>query len=1334
MAARAIVDPSSSWASLLPPSRSRSRSRSSSRAWKPKPTGVHPNHESRLQIQTGSRAGPRSTTSLVSSGSRNTTTTTHYSGGTVLRRYNITASTTTTTNGGDAILPDYTASLSQQLASSPPLLSLSIPSSTPPPVPIDWCTHPSAPSDHHHHPCPHGCDRPETPITSVSFPISNPVSHPLTDPVTEPIFPSDPLDIFPTNSTFSESGLRAKRLALLRRSSNFSREWRHDPKRNKKAQEAARRIIEGCHPREKKGGMRDRVKRWGRELGTLKGLRGSKDGGAAAAAAAGRRGEEGERKKEARWSWKRGWKGDNGLGESGGHKSKEKPAAAAAAAAEQTRWQLALGPGDETTSIPAPSPVPKPPRNSVVMEQLYMAEGIGVGSTKTSSGSRRNRLGQAEEKDTANRKYANNAGQGREVHEHEKMQSKQKNRTSGLWKRGMEKVKKLLVLSTDKSKARSASRTATSTRPYNAAKAKIVDTSLLHPHWKGRHLGEVKGINDQHPSSESPAGAFLLPSLLPRPKHSFSKSATMEVPETTTTMARDNKTDKSDNESMVAPPTTWYIDDDEVSHFEEGKRPRSAEEKGKGIDYSLYHEDSVFKIQTRGFPPPRPYPGPKERCKCYNCTKTLLLRETAPAANQENGSLMQTYQGRVPSYQTTTSTRSSWSISSNQTPPEDQFPPRPALRPSPTYLGSLLPPYQDTWALPPLQISGDFSKAPEFTAFTHTPTGRLSGTFQKSVAPRNVTPSRYGSHGEEEDENFWSGTRSKNRHGDSVKPGFHGFMKGGETYYPAVKELTKNLKTKSSKTTTSEQIPTKAWTETWTKTPTKTPQKLAGPQRTNQSQRLLKHQNHPYSHRQILKSEEDRPISSSSRHVSAEVTSNTTFDANQGYYQGINTQEHEYEHERYDEVNNYLYGRAPSYVGPGQRTPDMFFARTPPLALTSSSSSSSLFSSASAPVSPALLSHVSEEGDSNTEEEDPEIHDNLGHQSNDKHGRSHRNYYRQSSRNNKSNSNGNHRSYKTSWSLSISIVSTRARSPRGFRNSKRENKKNSNGSNAHAGPSSWHHETKISSTNRKRSLTTSTTTTTGSSRVSSLDEITTNDNSSSAPRTYSHSQTRSDQTTTGTTGTTGTMDSGNDSRGTLEEEETGDSENGLLRHARTASFQVETDLLIIPLEGVEEYVVPPPSSSSSSHSSSDSRGRGIDGEFESTSKHGIDGCLEVPSDDAPETNMNGDGERRGCAEGNRKRDEGGGDNVEGSWEWERGRKRERERGREGTGYNDVRGEYEYGRGGWRIVDGGNGRVNERGGGGGGGGISIEVRELKDEETETETDTEKGGSVTPSTGQ
>ncbi|KAK3501838.1 hypothetical protein B0T13DRAFT_432377 [Neurospora crassa] len=908
MAARSIIDPSPSLASLLPPSRPSPRSRSSSRAWKPKPTSIRPNNEPQLQIQTSSRAGPQSTTSLASNGSRNTTTTTHYSGGTVLRRYNITSSTTPTTNG--------------------------------------------------------------------------------------------------------ESGLRPKRLPLLRRSSNFSsREWRHDPKRNKKAQEAARRIIEGCHPREKKGGMRDRVKRWGKELGNMKGLRGSKDEGAAAAAAAAELGkEEGKRKGKARWSWRRGWKGDNGHGESGGHKNKGKLPAAAAAAAKQTRWQLALGPGDEITGIPAPPPVPKPPRNSVVMEQLHMAEGFDVASTKTSSGSRRrNHLRQAEKKDTNNRRLADYADSGREVHEHGKMQSKQKHRTSGLWKRGMEKVKKLLVLSMDKGKARSA--------------------------------------------------------------------------KTTTTMDRNNKTDKSDNESMVAPPTTWYIDDDEVSHFEEGKRPKSAEEKGKGIDYSLYHEDSVFKIQTRGFPPPRPSSGPKERCKCYNCTKALLLREMAPPGNQENGSLMQTYQGPVPSCQTTTSARSSWSISSNQTPPEDQFPPRPALRSSPMYLSSLLPPYQHTWTLPPLQISGDFSKAPEFTAFTHTPTGRLSGTFQD------------------------------------------------------------------------EHIPTRVWTETWTKTPTKTSQKLAGPQRTNRSQRLLSHQNHPYSHRQILESEEDRPISSSSGHVAAEITSNTTFDSNQEYYQGINTQEHEYEHERYDEVNNYLYGRAPSHVGPGQRTPDMFFTRPSPRASaalassSSSSSSSASFASASAPVSPALLSHVSEEG-SNTEEEDPQIHDNLGHQSNNNRGRSHQSHYEEE-------------------------------------------------------------ET---------------------------------------------------------------------------EEREGERENGLLRHARTASFQVETDLLIIPLEEVEEYVVPPPLSSSSSSSSSDSSSgsRGFDGEFESRHGDGDDGD-DAPSSESPETNMNEHGERMG--------------------------------------------------GGWRIVDGGNGRVNERGGGGG-GGVNIQVRELKDQgtETETDTDTEKGESVITNTGQ
>ncbi|KAJ4357046.1 hypothetical protein N0V85_009522 [Neurospora sp. IMI 360204] len=85
-------------------------------------------------------------------------------------------------------------------------------------------------------------------------------------------------------------------------------------------------------------------------------------------------------------------------------------------------------------------------------------------------------------------------------------------------------------------------------------------------------------------------------------------------------MDRDNKANESDEESshkssqkpsprrppilrlksMVAPPTYWYIDEkDNESHFGEGKLPRSTKEKGKGIDYRLYHEDSIFKIHRR---------------------------------------------------------------------------------------------------------------------------------------------------------------------------------------------------------------------------------------------------------------------------------------------------------------------------------------------------------------------------------------------------------------------------------------------------------------------------------------------------------------------------------------------------------------------------------------------------------------------------------------------------------------------------------------------------------------------------------------------------------------
>ena len=63
-----------------------------------------------------------------------------------------------------------------------------------------------------------------------------------TDPDIFPLFPSDTLDIYPTNTTTSGS-------TTGRRSSTLSWEWRHDAKRNRKAREAARIIIGGCYAR-----------------------------------------------------------------------------------------------------------------------------------------------------------------------------------------------------------------------------------------------------------------------------------------------------------------------------------------------------------------------------------------------------------------------------------------------------------------------------------------------------------------------------------------------------------------------------------------------------------------------------------------------------------------------------------------------------------------------------------------------------------------------------------------------------------------------------------------------------------------------------------------------------------------------------------------------------------------------------------------------------------------------------------------------------------------------------------------------------------------------------
>ncbi|KAK1783445.1 hypothetical protein QBC45DRAFT_428992 [Copromyces sp. CBS 386.78] len=1066
MSVQSIIDPSPPWKSPLPPARPKAGSRSSSQASKPNLTGKRPKKNgSQLQIQTSSaQANPQSTTSLASNGSMATTTTATYSDGTTLRRYNITR---THTYGGGITLP------SQQLDSdtSSPLLALSLYPSTPPSVPINaFHSHPD--HNHDHGPCPHGCDRSETPVTSVSFPVSNP----RTDPAAAPIFPSDPiLDRITTNATSTNSGSR--------RSSNFSKEWRHDPKRNKKAQEAAGRIIEGGD-----GKRRDR-----------------------------------------------------------------KP--------EETRWQqqrtFGTGDEDDDMAIPAPPPIPKPPRNSVVMERL--AEVLGASSTETSFGfRRRDYLRQAEEtsKDTNNKNRGYHADHNAAREEvHEKTRSKSKNRVSGtgLWKRGLEKAKKLLVLSEKSSrKTHSASRPAT---PRIAARTKIVDTSLLHPHWRARPYLD----------------------------------------------------DASDESSMMAPPRYFYMDENTgESHFGEGEVPRSAEEKGKAIDYSLVHEDSPLKIQVPGYPPP--LPGPKDKCICNRCQTAMDLGAIATASVDQNGYL--------PTYRSLADVPSALADSRAMPPPRFPSRTRPAdrfeSRPLP-----LPPSSQDsTWGLPMIQPSTDFGQAPELT--------------------RNTTRDPWLGSGEPWDEEYEFYEREEFEDPEDPQLGFDsdenpsdddgdGGDDGDDERTDTDKSTDENTDENSDKNADrdTDKSTDRDTQETTPEADSKTENKSAA---------------------EVVEEPFQQPSNPRKRKRSP---SSSDSEPNQKH-----KHEPEHEHEQYDENDHDPCDqRGPSYVGIGQRPPSkLFFTRPRPRALSSSSATNA---SASASVSAALPSPVPEEGGSSNiadaEEHDPQKHDNQGDLSNNnmnskqhRHSHhshhSHHNRYSKSSSNTNTNSNSNdHRWSRSSWSLSISIISTRASSPHSFGNSKRESKRNSSNSkressnskrnssnskrnsssnnrhstgishsthsHSHAEPisSSWYKTTTAKATNRKRSSTTSTTgtTATGSSRVSELDKVTSNDSSSSSSsssfRTHSHAHSHSRTHSGQTTGVVDGVDSVDGGSGSehentlqLEEEEAAggggggsgsereDGRNGPgPRHTRTASVTVESDLFIIPLGEVEDYDLPP---------------------------------------------------------------------------------------------------------------------------------------------------------------
>ncbi|KAK3402782.1 hypothetical protein B0T20DRAFT_485594 [Sordaria brevicollis] len=1334
MTARAIIDPSPPWTALFPPVRSRASSRTS----QTKPVGKRPKNGSR----SSSRPNQKSTTSLAPQGSIMSTTTATYSGGTTLRR--------------------YTTPPSQQPNSSHPLLTISHPSSTPPSIPIETDRLPPGHDhDYLHGPCPHGCNnRSDTPITSISLPVSQPVTEAPTESVhvtIEPIFPSDPLDIYPTNTS---SGSR--------RSSTLSKEWRHDPKRNKKAKKAASRIIEGCYSRKKRGKMwrlKDKVRRWGREFRkrhhTTERLKKKMYDGGRGGGGAGQKEDE----EVARWSWRSGWKGKAGAGHGA--------AAGAAVSADlgERRWPGLVGLDNlDDGVLSPPPPIPKPPRNSVVMERL--AEVLGASSTETSFGlRRRDYLRQVEEKkETAPKTTTTTSSSSRRtdkkrgaVHVHGKYGNMQdkigQDHTTGIRERGVEKFKKFKLLVFPQHRTTySASRPAT---PRITIKTKIVDTSLLHPYWKGRHLN--LGTSGRHSPSESRAGT--LPAARSKDHQPSSKTQqppAMEVPEMTTiTKTMDADGEPPDEEFLLAPLMSTLP---KVSVEVEGNErvPRAVPgvgKKGKEIDYKLYHEDSVFKVPTPGFSFPRP--GPKEQCDCKLCNPLGIEPDESigyfkhpdckkTPSSPDNFGQAYAVKSLANGGGTTDAPMLMGSMRSTGNPAKK--------------LGSHLKlgyhsdvdiATGETYELPPVPPTTAFSQAPEFTPYTTgAHTGGNLGTVAESAARSSLAQPSYGTFDtlDEEEKNIMF---VKNRH-DKQQPrdfakeegGSSNVVKGVKAYTPLQKgHDVSGSSIEHPKSTNHSQTPTKRPSSTSTNTylhpeshPRPRPEQTR-PDAADQPPTSLptksdpnpppSRPNPPQSGPNLAENEDQALTTKISRSHAHRIYDQT---------QGQSPHERETRKEQSDQRDEIPDngGRAPSYVGTGQRPPSkLFFTRPRPRALAALASASS----ATAPVSAALPSPVPEEDGSisniaDSEEHGSRVHDNeeSTNTSNKNHRNSHHshntNRYSKSSSNSNSNSN-NRRSSRSSWSLSISTISTRAssthsHSSRSHKSSKRHskrdsfhttsnkedssNKRHSTGSIndiiPHAGPSTWyithpkpHTKARKRSSTASTTGTTATTATTGSSRVSSsLDRVTTNESHSSLKthvHTYSrsnthshshhshhshpsqHSRTRSDMTT-GTVDSQATQNT-QDSHDSHDTDNTEHEERNGLRHTRTASVQIDSDLLIIPLEEVEDYVLPLSSDSS------------------------VDNPSDTHSDAHPEHSPRHDNDDHHTGgRGQRRRPQMTDEEYHrGSWEWER------PTSPKANGY--VRGDGGAGAG-WRIVNGADGnhvrvRVKEVGGEGEGTDVS-----------------------------